>query len=513
MGFLNQRNIPLIIAIIIITFILLQENPQTTIQEPHNFTLTLPPTHPSGLTTEHYLEDYQYLCEMIETNYPYLTLKNRTHQKYWLDRRTSTTNKLQNCTSNTEFIAIIDNEITALQNRHTQILTPSEVQEYYTTFAHIPFMAQIFNDEVAEANQYWRPNYFDHFNSINTRYPVEIIYDRGSYIIINRQGSTNTQLGANLTLTHINGIPVDEAIKTANSYIDHDPVRDQLYIWAITPTAFPDASFTIVYSNGTETIITFHTIYGTPKTNFYPAPNLITRTYDEQSTAYIYIKTFDPPTIQRLIPTIHQFLHETQLYEYLIIDIRGNTGGAFRSWLDAIVKPLINEPILHEYYLGYRDDLYIRRFHHEWLEDKEPVAKTHFRELPPEIFSDDYLVYNSSTVYYPENTINHTAKRILLTDRTVYSAAEGFTNFCKQTGFATIIGTTSGGDGFFVWPVYIVLPHSKLVITMTSSMSLDRRGRANEEARTAPDIIYETSITNHSQLIEYTLELIKQGVP
>jgi hypothetical protein len=507
---INQRNLIIIILVIIITSILILKPKHSPIEEPQEFTLTLPSTHPSELTTEHYIEDYQYLCNMIETNYPYLSLKNRTHHIYWLDRRPTTIALLQNCTSNLDFLAIIAKEITALQNRHTHLLTPTEVQEYYKTYADISFMAQVFSEEVAKANQYWQPYYFDYYYSSNTRYPIEIIYDRGNYVIVNQQGSATTQYGYNLTLTHINYIQVHEAIRTANTYIDHDPIQSQPYIWTITPTLFPDADLTIQHPNGSQSIITLPTIYGTARTNFYPLSNLITRTYPNNSTAYIYVKTFDPPTIQELIPKIHQFLQETRDYEYLIIDIRGNTGGAFQSWLDAIVCPIIKEPTLHEYYLGYREDSYIKSFHNRWLKDKEPVPKDYFSMLPPEIKTPDYSIYNSSTTYHPKNTINNTATRIILTDRTVYSAAEGFTNFCKQTGFATIIGTTTGGDGFFSWPVYIVLPHSKLVITMTSSMSLDQKGRANEEARTTPDIIHETSITDHQELIEYTIQLIKE---
>lgn len=128
------------------------------------------------------------------------------------------------------------------------------------------------------------------------------------------------------------------------------------------------------------------------------------------------------------------------------------------------------------------------------------MPKVHFKELPPEAITKDYIIYNFSTTYTPTRQINFNGQIILLTDRTVYSAAEG-----------ARAGTTSGGDGFFVWPVYAVLPHSKLVITMTSSMSLDSQGRANEETRTTPDIIKETPITDHTQLIEYTLRLIEQG--
>jgi len=48
-------------------------------------------------------------------------------------------------------------------------------------------------------------------------------------------------------------------------------------------------------------------------------------------------------------------------------------------------------------------------------------------------------------------------------------------------------------------------------VTMTSSMSLDRQGKANEEARTQPDIIIETTVTDHNRLIDHVLNMIETG--
>jgi hypothetical protein len=508
----TQSYLLLFTTIVIISAILLQyENNSSTQEQPSTFTIELQPTKPNEMTRQQRLEDYEYFYSFIETNYPYIALKQRTLGTNWLERRQATTKRIEECTTNREFLEIMIDEVQALQNRHTEVMDPNEVQTYQATYQDVHPMNKIFTEQVVEAYRYWQPYFYDYYYIRNMRYNVEIIYSRGEYIVTDRQGHATTQYGANPTVTKINNIPVHQAIRNASSYMDYDYVREQPYVWAITPNTFIDAVFTLTYDNGTEIDQVFPTVFGTPRTNFYPAPDLITRKYTNHSTGYIYIKTFDPETIGQLKPTILDFLKETENYEYLIIDIRGNTGGSYQSWLDAIVKPLISEDTLHEYYLAYRNNPYILSFHEGWLNERAPVPKEHFKELPPEAKTQDYIIYNFSTTYTPTRQISFNGQIILLTDRTVYSAAEGFTNFCKQTGFATIIGTTSGGDGFFVWPVYVVLPHSKLVITMTSSMSLDSRGRANEETRTIPDIIKETLITDHTQLIEYTLGLIEQG--
>jgi len=83
----------------------------------------------------------------------------------------------------------------------------------------------------------------------------------------------------------------------------------------------------------------------------------------------------------------------------------------------------------------------------------------------------------------------------------VYSAAEGFCYLGKNYELATFYGTPSGSDGLMIYPLYYVLPNSKLVVEFASSLGLDSYGYANEEVRTQPDVYYESDYGNHNELI------------
>ena len=104
---------------------------------------------------------------------------------------------------------------------------------------------------------------------------------------------------------------------------------------------------------------------------------------------------------------------------------------------------------------------------------------------------------------------NFTGEIILLTDNVVYSAAESFAHFCKETDWATIYGTATGGDGLLLWPLYCILPNSKIIINMASTLGLDTSGHANEEVRTQPDVYYESAFGNFSELIDYVINDLK----
>lgn len=114
--------------------------------------------------------------------------------------------------------------------------------------------------------------------------------------------------------------------------------------------------------------------------------------------------------------------------------------------------------------------------------------------------------YNCYKIIYKTYEANFKGEIILLIDNFVYSAAEAFTTFCKQTGFATIYGTTNGRDGIMEFPTYYALPNSKLVIYTSSALGLDHTIHANEEVRTQPDFYYESSFYNHTELIQYVLD-------
>jgi len=478
------------------------------------FEISINPVDPRDMGVDERLEDFEYLYNLVQENYPYIPLKERTHGYTWLDLREVFEERIRNASDNEDFLHVIIEAVEALQNRHTHVLDPETVTDYHTRFRDSYPMNVVFCDEVAEAAGYWSEKFLEIYDSkYLSRFEVRIVYDRGDYIITDHYA--NPLQGIGVKVTKVNGIPIDEAVKNCfdRDYLDWDFRRNKTYLWRISPYEFGgDAIFTVLDSTGNEKDVTFNASAGSSSiSGLYPPSDLIFRKFEEKSVGYMHVGTFDLSTVEPLYNDMLDFYEEIEDYECLIIDIRGNTGGHFRSWVEGIVRPLIREDKLHEYYLAYRTGEYVQQFHDEYLRDKSPVSKEVFDYLPPEVRGDDYVIYNFSATYTSTHEVDFDGEIILMTDFMVYSAAEGFTNFCKQTGFATIYGTPSGGDGFFIWPLYCVLPNSKIAVTMTSSMSLDYTGHANEEVRTQPDVYHESPFMDHDELIDFVLEEISKG--
>ena len=501
----SKKNLIIILSVCVISIILIPN----TIFILFEFNKTDTSNHPSNLDVDKWLEDFESFYDFIEGNYPYIWLKERTHGYNWLDLKCYYENRIRNITSNEEFLRIMFDMVQALQNRHTQIEYPGNMAQYHAEYENSYPLNQVFSKEVVTLSDYWEPIFLDIYREkYRQRYDVVIAYEKGNYIIGDDE-SVEQLYGTGLKVIKVNGTPIDEAVKDCfdQDYLDWDFIRNKTYIWMISPRDFGhNAEFTIHNSTGYEINITFDIIseYLLHPYN-YPEDMIETQIWNNKNASYIYIKNFVSQYLDPYIDDILNFYHQIENYHYLIIDIRGNPGGNYASWINTIVKPLIKSHTIFESYLAYRTDKYSDAFR-ESMGITSQVSKNSFSYLPPEVYTDEFKIFDYQHPITPTYEINFQGEIIILTDNFVYSAAEAFTLFCKQTGFATIYGTTSGGDGIMEFPTYYTLPNSKLVICISSALGLDHTGHANEEMRTQPDFYYESSFDNHTELIDYVLD-------
>ena len=260
-------------------------------------------------------------------------------------------------------------------------------------------------------------------------------------------------------------------------------------------------------SAGQEWDETFTAQFGSSAISYkYPSLLVNTTIIEEGNIAYLYVGSFSTSKVEQYYEQVIDFYNQIEDYNYLIIDIRGNTGGTYSVWIDGIVSPLIKEAILHEQFFAYRTGEALTNLFSNFLNEK--VSKDQFAYLPSEVHTEDFEVYRNYMTYNPVGEVDFNGQIILLVDNIVFSAAEGFTNFCKEKDFANIYGTATGGDGIMLYPMYFVLPNSKLVVEFASAIGLDGNGFSNEEVRTQPDVYYESEIGNFNELINSVVDEI-----
>lgn len=201
---------------------------------------------------------------------------------------------------------------------------------------------------------------------------------------------------------------------------------------------------------------------------------------------------------------INTYFNKISNYEALIIDIRGNRGGGSAYWMDLIVPKLINKPYSHTEYNFMKDGEIIREYLSALEKDEgnpyETIDKLEVDKLsniPPEV-KEKFKYYDEVTITInPNDSVNFKGNIYLLVDDVVYSAAETFAVFAKESGFATLIGKTTGGDGIGNAPVLISLPNSGYIFRMSKELGTTSDGTCNEEYKTIPD--YEVTISRKKE--------------
>ena len=87
-----------------------------------------------------------------------------------------------------------------------------------------------------------------------------------------------------------------------------------------------------------------------------------------------------------------------------------------------------------------------------------------------------HFIADTVTVQPAKKHTAFSGKIWLLVDEGVYSSSEALAAFSKSTGFATLVGTQTGGDGLGMDPVFMVLPNSGLIVRYSALYGLNPDG-------------------------------------
>ena len=120
---------------------------------------------------------------------------------------------------------------------------------------------------------------------------------------------------------------------------------------------------------------------------------------------------------------------------------------------------------------------------------EEVMEELDFPEITSKIAKKfDKYSFEAITVEPSEKSINFGGNIYLLVDREVFSSAEALASFAKETGFATLVGEKTGGDGIGTDPYQVDLPKTGFVMRFPKELGITERGVIDELEKTTPDI-------------------------
>lgn len=223
-------------------------------------------------------------------------------------------------------------------------------------------------------------------------------------------------------------------------------------------------------------------------------PNLIMKILSEENrVAYIKVDSFGDEMMEEDLPKIRSFLSEVRDYDHLIIDIQNNSGGNTVYWEEAFVRPNITAPMDYRTLRMMKDTELTRRFYGPTYQDSSISVEDikndpKLNRLPEEDMGGMAFAKEISDTTEPEFDKKLFGGKIwVLTSPNVFSSSEAFAVFCKESGFATLVGQTTGGSDSG-GPVWYELPESHLLVTFDVEYCLNSDGSCNMEHGTVPDI-------------------------
>ena len=225
--------------------------------------------------------------------------------------------------------------------------------------------------------------------------------------------------------------------------------------------------------------------------------NLRTLLLPEAGVAYLKVDQFlahYDPDYQREAEAIRAFYDAAGDCTDLIIDLTDNSGGNEGYWQNLLAAPLTDVPLSCTNYALLADSENNRPYIDNIFapSDLHPISE--LPELPrlerQGLEAATHFVESTLQVEPAAERAAFHGRVWLLVGPAVYSASESFAVFCQSTGFATLVGSQTSGDGIGALdPILMRLPNSGILIQFTMMYGLNPDGSSSEEAGTAPDIL------------------------
>lgn len=221
--------------------------------------------------------------------------------------------------------------------------------------------------------------------------------------------------------------------------------------------------------------------------------NVETKILEPRKIAYVSIGKFDSEQMESDRKILLPFYESVKDYDHLIIDITKNPGGSMQYFNELVAAPLTKETLTVPGYQFFKDGENNKTF----LRVEEGIASGVYQPVSKlstipgadleDIEECDWFLKEDYTI--KPTGAGFDGKIWLLVSESNYSSSEYAAMFSKASGFATLVGRNTSGDGIGTDPAYLILPNSGLVVQYSPMYGVTADGTGSEECGTEPDIV------------------------
>ena len=217
--------------------------------------------------------------------------------------------------------------------------------------------------------------------------------------------------------------------------------------------------------------------------------NVETKILEPGKIAYIKIVSFDMAGYEQDKKVLFDFYGQVKDYPHVIFDLTENGGGGMSYFDDLIAAPNIDSPLSTDVYMFMKAGEYNGNFID--LSNFLPISEAPSlpRMNPDDLAEFDLYVPITYQIEPLSKEKMLQGKLWMLVSENVFSSSEYAAMFTKATGFAALVGRTTGGDGIGIDPNPIVLPNSGFVVRYSPIYGVTPDGASSQEFGTEPDVV------------------------
>jgi len=241
---------------------------------------------------------------------------------------------------------------------------------------------------------------------------------------------------------------------------------------------------------------------------------------DEGRIAYLAINGSMTWTLRdELRVNLRNFYQDIAGYEHLIIDMRHSPGGHPRFFTDYIAPPLVRDRFIKTFYNFYQAGSHNVEFmYRRMVLQGLPFCVSDLDELFPGEYIPQYLIDDLSNKDFMFRSGASLMRGItpspfngeiwMLIGPHMYSGSQTIATLVYESGFATMVGETTGGMAVATRPSsnFFALPNTGIVIRYDHALITDSRGRPLEYG-TDPHYFNRPGM----DALETVLALIEEG--
>ncbi|RVU54122.1 S41 family peptidase [Anaerosphaera multitolerans] len=130
----KKRNLILLLLVILVSFMLFKRSPAYNIPKLDPLDLS----EEKQLTSEEYIEDFNYMFEVLKKHYPYFEVNRELNALDFTKYYDLYKSKIEKCENDNDFINALNSILSELNNGHTNVLKRNFVFTAYINYYNLP---------------------------------------------------------------------------------------------------------------------------------------------------------------------------------------------------------------------------------------------------------------------------------------------------------------------------------------------------------------------------------------